>query len=1037
MAEAIAAIGLGASIIQFVSLADQLIRRVKEFSSSADQVPKALRSITVQLPFLVETCRNLDVDNVSSSVAEIIRGCQQEVMYLYSLVDEVLPVAGDPKFRRAIKALQSVRYQEKFEFSSRKLESLKTGLILHCCQTTNNPKDDPSEPSLPHNLPPPPTSLSVARDDVMHEISQGFEEYDGHYSGHKIVVLLGMGGQGKSRLAHDYGRRSLNDDDSRLVLWIDATSVETLVRCFEDVADRWNDRKRRFVDSDSRIAFVKTKLTECPSLLILDNYDYPDRFPHICNYIPAGCDSILITSRHAKAGNLGKVVRIEGIDEQNGLRLLLHRSQLDINDHEIRTEATKILDILGYLPLAIDQAGAYIRDRGLPLRDFVENYKSRKEEVLSQRHVYWDYKKRLQEEEKDETPLGVLTTWELSIREIGKAKIPQSAIERLMTVTAFLGHLDVSESLFKEYAARVCPVPQWLMWFMVDGQWSHDAFREVVAELSKLSLTQSRDSDAAGCSLSLHPMIKDWLQLRLSDVDRCDHLSEAIKILANYIKVRSPQTLLQEARSLLNHLSTCIDSYKRQRKRFHWPDFRHLREHKMTIFSFFMIHGRYQEAEEGFGIVLEHDVQEFGESHAHTLQSTRNLADAHIHCGKYIQAQKLLMTTLKEKTTPLKGNLETFHILCALANVHAKIDRPEDAEKYYETALDTYGVQGSPSQKQEFLPIYDRLAEVKRYLGKQAEAETLYNRAYHGYEEECAYDEDATLDMLRTAGGLADLLRTQARYQEAEISYREAWQGYKKQLGPDHPKTIAMLTSLAISCRNQENYQDAESYLEESVKLFQSSLGSDHPDTLRALMNLSICIDRQGHYEAAEARYWEVLKGREAKLGLDHPYTLRTIERLAHMLWMQGQHAKAESVVARILIKTGKLSRSLASDREDRRNYKALEMLYTEALERMKQKLSNDHVDVLETYECLRLVYIGQGELQKAQNIVDEMNDAKNPKTTAQQRDYSQIGPWSSLIRKNLKRYRHAYRPQQSFLYFSIGLVVLLVWYHWMIGKEK
>ena len=96
-----------------------------------------------------------------------------------------------------------------------------------------------------------------------------------------------------------------------------------------------------------------------------------------------------------------------------------------------------------------------------------------------------------------------------------------------------------------------------------------------------------------------------------------------------------------------------------------------------------------------------------------------------------------------------------------LADVHAILDRSEDAERYHETALNTHSAQKQPFQLQEILPIYERLAEVKRYSGKQDEAERLYSMAYRGYKHECAYDEDATVDILRTAGGLPDLFRTQ------------------------------------------------------------------------------------------------------------------------------------------------------------------------------------------------------------------------------------------------------------------------------------
>lgn len=136
-------------------------------------------------------------------------------------------------------------------------------------------------------------------------------------------------------------------------------------------------------------------------------------------------------------------------------------------------------------------------------------------------------------------------------------------------------------------------------------------------------------------------------------------------------------------------------------------------------------------------------------------------------------------------------------------------------------------------------PLYERLAEVKRPSGKHAEVEDLYIHAHRGYEQYCAYNEDAALDMLRTAGGLVDLPRTNGRYGETEISYRGAGQGYKRHLGSDHPQTTIMLTNLAFSCRNQEKLEELEMYLEESVAVLRKSLGPDHLDSLRALMNLS------------------------------------------------------------------------------------------------------------------------------------------------------------------------------------------------------
>ena len=594
--------------------------------------------------------------------------------------------------------------------------------------------------------------------------------------------------------------------------------------------------------------------------------------------------------------------------------------------------------------------------------------------MLNQKHVYWDYKKKLHGEEKEETPLGVLTTWELSIQQVRGAHSHQNAVEHLLTIAAFLGQIEVSESLFREYAQRIRPMPEWLGRFTTKGQRDPHACREVVSELLRLSLVQGCNSNSGECCLSLHPMIKDWLQLRISDVDRSQYMVETINILANFINANVLERSLPEARALLGHLDACIHSHRRFPNASGRLGFGQPRGYAITFSSFYLSHGRYREAEEGFQAVLDHDEQNYGKNHAHTFRTMRRLADALVHGGKYPEAQELLSKALHESQK--EPDIETLHILSGLADVYAKQNRSADAEKYYETSLKGHALRKGLSKLHEVYPLYERLAVVKRYLSKLDEAEDLYKQASQGYEQCCAYDEDATLDMLRTAGGFADLHRMKVRYAEAEISYREAWEGYKRHLGSDHPKTIVMLTNLAISCRNQEKFEEAETYLEECAAVLQRSLGPDHPDSLRALMNWTICIDKQERYKEAETKYREVLKGREKKLGLSHPYTLRTIARLSHMLWMQGQHDKAEDLVRRIFTKMGKLSVKYQPRSTNCTKFPALETLDTEALHRGKSKMSYDHVDVLESCECLRLVYIEQGEHGKAQELADHITNA-------------------------------------------------------------
>jgi hypothetical protein len=75
-----------------------------------------------------------------------------------------------------------------------------------------------------------------------------------------------------------------------------------------------------------------------------------------------------------------------------GLQLLLSS---EVVDSEQYTAAEEIVGGLGYFPLAIDQARAYIRRRQLHLRDFLVEYQERKKNIMQEIPQYWQYQRRL------------------------------------------------------------------------------------------------------------------------------------------------------------------------------------------------------------------------------------------------------------------------------------------------------------------------------------------------------------------------------------------------------------------------------------------------------------------------------------------------------------------------------------------------------------------------------------------------------------------------------------------------------------------
>jgi hypothetical protein len=127
--------------------------------------------------------------------------------------------------------------------------------------------------------------------------------------------------------------------------------------------------------------------------------DNPEDLPGIVDFFPASRHgSILITSRHAGSKELGQSIELDRMEKEEALQLLLHSSGGDTDELDA---AEEILSLLGNLPLAIDQARAYVSKRQLHLRAFVTKYETRKQSVMQETPRFWQYRRMSPGKEKE------------------------------------------------------------------------------------------------------------------------------------------------------------------------------------------------------------------------------------------------------------------------------------------------------------------------------------------------------------------------------------------------------------------------------------------------------------------------------------------------------------------------------------------------------------------------------------------------------------------------------------------------------------
>jgi len=144
MAEALAVIGLVASIVQFVDFGSKIVERLKDFQSNIEEVPKAFKTLSDRLPLLIETLKRTQqqasagcIDSTTASALKpLVEACLEEVKLLQNYLSKALPASDSSSWQRRLYALRSLAHDKDVERSISVLEHHVQILVFH--QTTSS-----------------------------------------------------------------------------------------------------------------------------------------------------------------------------------------------------------------------------------------------------------------------------------------------------------------------------------------------------------------------------------------------------------------------------------------------------------------------------------------------------------------------------------------------------------------------------------------------------------------------------------------------------------------------------------------------------------------------------------------------------------------------------------------------------------------------------------------------------------------------------------------------------------------------------------
>jgi TIR domain/NB-ARC domain len=252
-------------------------------------------------------------------------------------------------------------------------------------------------------------------------------------------AIVGLGGLGKTQTAAEYAYR--HRGQYQAVLWVRADTKENLMADFRSIV-----RLLGLPEQENPLETMHMWFkAESDWLFILDN---ADDLQIVDAFLPrTQRGHVLLTTRVRAAGNVAQPHLLEPLNSEDGALCILRRAGSiprtghldDVSPLSRRDAAIRISELMDGLPLALEQAGAYIEDTGSSESRYLKIYEQRRAEIIQRQYgALPNY------------PLSVATAWEIS-RSIVKQKEP--ATFALLQLCAFLAPDAIPEEIFTEGAS--------------------------------------------------------------------------------------------------------------------------------------------------------------------------------------------------------------------------------------------------------------------------------------------------------------------------------------------------------------------------------------------------------------------------------------------------------------------------------------------------------------------------------------------------------------------------------------------------------
>jgi tetratricopeptide (TPR) repeat protein len=597
-------------------------------------------------------------------------------------------------------------------------------------------------------------------------------------------AIWGMGGVGKSQIANEYVY--LHIADYEVIWWVRSEDSLSLASDYAALASSLKLPEMSLQDQTQIIAAIKGWFeVNTGWLLIFDNAIQPQ---DIEGYLPRGGDGhIIITSRNPNWGRVAGSIEIKVFNLTESVQFLKKRTNQD-------DEAKELAKALGCLPLALEQAGAYIAEKAISLQDYIERFRKHQAKIL-------------EKGKPDGYPVEVAAAWDVSFKAVQEKSEVAADLFRLCS---FLAPENIPRDLFSEGS-------KYLPDFLASAVRDDLKFDDIISDLRSYSLINA-DSE----NISIHGLVQLVTRDRMGEDDQRIWAKVAFDLLDGVFPNDSDDVRTWDMCSaLLPHAMASVNYAEKMGV--------DITGHLLNQVGLYLWgQAEHIKAKSAFERALKIHENVLGPDHPNAATAVNNLGLVLQDMDDLEGAKEFYERALKIHENALgPDNPNAAMVANNLGMVLYAMGDLMDAKEHTERAIRIYENVLGPDHPNVAMGV-GNLGKILQDMGDLKGAKELYERALKIHENALGPDHP---DVATDINNLGMVLYATGDLMDAKEHTERAIRIYENALGLDHPYVAMAVNNLGAVLRAMGNLEGAKKCFNGALEIRRRCLGEDHPRT--------------------------------------------------------------------------------------------------------------------------------------------------------------------------------------------------------------